>query len=212
MKMTRIESLKLTDREKAVLAAVVKHYIRTAEPVGSRKLSHEFNLSPATIRNIMADLEDYGFLEQPHVSAGRIPSDEGYRYYVDHMVNRDQGEGLSRKQRLEIQQTLDVKTEVERIMRHVSDLLSRFTRYTGIVVAPKVINTIFKRIQFIRLGEQRILAIFVAKSGLVQNKIIFPDQDYDQDMLDRISTFLNQVESSNSITWQLSCSWRGWLF
>ncbi|MBN1354967.1 heat-inducible transcription repressor HrcA [bacterium] len=181
----------LTDRELAIFNAVVNYYIREAEPVGSRKLAKDFELSPATIRNIMADLEDYGLLEQPHVSAGRVPSDVGYRYFVDQIVRNNQAPVLNAEDRRQITESISMETEFYRIMQQVSDLMSRMTKYAGIVVTPKIINTVYKQIQFIRLSERRLLAIFVAKSGVVQNKVLLADQDFSQEELESVSRFLN---------------------
>jgi heat-inducible transcriptional repressor len=185
------ETPELTSREKAVFKAVVNSYIQGAEPVGSRKLAKDFELSPATIRNIMADLEDYGLLKQPHISAGRIPTDVGYRYFVDNLISEDHRHHLTAADRQQIRNTIQMETEVNRIMKQVSDLMSRMTNYAGIVVTPKIVNTVYKQVQFVRVSERRVLAIFIAQSGLIQNKVLLADQDYSQEDLDRISRFLN---------------------
>ena len=182
----------LTVREKAVFRSVVDNYIRDVEPVGSRRLAKEFNLSPATIRNIMADLEDYGLLEQPHVSSGRIPSDKGYRYFVDNLEKVGMHLALCDEDRRMIKESIDPVREINVLMKQVTDMLSQVTHYAAVVSTPKVIDTVYKRIQFIRLGERRVLAVFISKSGIVQNKIVITDQDYSQDFLDRISNLLNE--------------------
>lgn len=187
----RQEIPELSERERTVFQALMRSYIETAEPVGSRKLAKLFNLSPATIRNIMSDLEDYGLLEQPHISSGRIPSDVGYRFFVDHFVRTDAAPSLLPDQQFQIQKSLDDQHEYALIMQQVSETLSKLTSFTGFVVTPKIVNTIYRRIQFIRIDELRILAILVSTSGIVQNKIIVMHQDYNQELLDQITNFLN---------------------
>jgi len=108
--------LELTEREIAVFRTLMEHFIRDAEPVGSRKIARQFDLSSATIRNIMADLEDYGLLDQPHISAGRVPSDEGYRYFVDNLIPKENLKSVNPEFRKRIRDELDVRSEMERLM------------------------------------------------------------------------------------------------
>lgn len=183
----------LTERQMRVFRKIMDYYIQDAGPVGSRKVAKDFQLSAATIRNIMADLEDMGLLEQPHISAGRTPTDSGYRFYVDNCVSMDKSsEDIGPETRQSIQQTFANRSELERVMHQASQLLSRLTNYAGLVVAPRVKSLICQRIQFVRVNEFRILAIFVAKNGLVKNKLILTDEDYSQDMLDSIARMLNE--------------------
>ncbi len=181
----------LTEREQTVFKSILEHYIREAEPVGSRKIAREFNLSSATIRNIMADLEDLGLLKQPHVSAGRVPTDEGYRYFVDNMVPSASDDRVHPAFKQRIQNELDSLPEIEKILNQVSSLLSNLSSYAGLVTAPQIINMSFQRIQFIRLSNYRILTILVAKSGFFQNKIVLTEQDFSQEALDRMANMLN---------------------
>ena len=147
------EIIEMNDREKAVFYALMSHYIFNPEPVGSRKLAREFNLSPATIRNIMADLEEYGLLQQPHISSGRIPSDEGYRYYVNEVAEKAQDKQLLEPHlRRKIIEGLSQGEAIDRTLHQVSDLLSQLSRYAGVVVLPRIINVKFKRIQFVNLS------------------------------------------------------------
>jgi heat-inducible transcriptional repressor len=190
----------LSDRELKVFRVIMEEYIRIAEPVGSRKIAKEFGLSAATIRNIMADLEEQGLLEQPHVSAGRVPSDAGYRFYVDHLVSvRESASELNQESKQKIQNSLDERNEIERVMHQASQVLSRLTNYAGLVIAPRFKNLIFQRIQFIRVSEYRVLAVFVAQNGLVQNKLLITEQDYDQDFLDKITRLLNERFADKSL-------------
>lgn len=183
----------MTDRQQHVFRKIMELYIRDGGPVGSRKVAKEFGLSAATIRNIMADLEDIGYLDQPHVSAGRMPTDAGYRYYVDHFIGTEKIPGaIDPEARRRITETLVDRSEIERVMLQASKVLSRLTNYAGLVVAPKTRNLIFQRIQFIRVSERRILAVLIAKNGMMQNKLIVTDHDYEQDLLDRITRLLNE--------------------
>ncbi len=191
---------KLTEREESVFYAVMDDYISNAGPVGSRKIAKKFHLSPATIRNIMADLEDVGLLEQPHVSAGRVPSDIGYRFFVNSLFNKKKFQDLDAQSRKTIRESITVGMEISGILEQVSNILSELTKFAGIVVSPKMINTVYKRIQFIKLSERRVLAIFIAKSGIVQNKVIRIDQDFSQERLDRISNLLNERLAQKTLT------------
>ncbi|MBN1878668.1 heat-inducible transcription repressor HrcA [bacterium] len=190
----------LNDREMRVFQVIMEEYIRCAEPVGSRKIAKDFELSAATIRNIMADLEDRGLLEQPHVSAGRIPTDAGYRFYVDNFITKTEKVfQLNSESKRKIHSSLDERSEIELVMHQASQVLSRLTNYAGVVVAPRVRNLIFQRIQFVRISEFRILAIFVAQNGMVQNRLLLTDHDYDQEFLDRISRMLNERFADKSL-------------
>jgi heat-inducible transcriptional repressor len=182
----------LSDREKRVFRVLMDEYIRSAEPVGSRKIAKNFGLSAATIRNIMADLEDRGLLKQPHISAGRVPTDAGYRFYVDKFVTvKESMAELNPESKRKIQSSLEERREVEQVMLQASQVLSRLTNYAGLVIAPRFTKLVYQRIQFVRIGEHRILAVFVAQNGLIQNKLLITDQDYDQDFLDKITRLLN---------------------
>ena len=183
----------LTDRDREVLEAIITDYIQTAEPVGSRTVSKksEIALSPATIRNVMADLEEMGFLTQPHTSAGRVPTDRAFRFYVDSilevrkltLVDRDriemgfQDEGMDKNE----------------IMKRASSLLSLLSRQTGVILSPRFGSNIFKHIEFIKLREKTILVIIVCKSGEVQNKLIEYDEHMSQDELDKYSRYLTEI-------------------
>lgn len=183
----------LTERSKKILEAIIEDYIGTAEPVGSRSISrrHGFSLSPATIRNVMADLEELGFLASPHTSAGRIPTDKAFRFYVDSLLTvrgiDPELEELIRKQcRL-------YGSDVGDILKETSKLLSSLSHYMGVVVTPRFNTTVFRHIEFIKLGGRRLLAILVSKSGIVQNKIIEADADLGLEELVRMSNYLNEL-------------------
>jgi heat-inducible transcriptional repressor len=183
----------LSDRSKQILEAVIEDYIRTAEPVGSRSISrkHSFSLSPATIRNVMSDLEELGFLASPHTSAGRIPTDKAFRFYVDSlltigMIDKEQQEQIQSQYKL-------YGKDVAEILKETSRILSSLSHYMGVVVTPRFTATIFRHMEFIKLGGRRILAILVSRSGIVQNKIIEADEELNSEDLVRMSNYLNDL-------------------
>lgn len=177
----------LSDRQQNILFAVICEYISTAEPVGSRTISrkYDFNLSAATIRNIMADLEDIGLLLQPHTSAGRIPTDQGFRFYVDHLEN-------SRKmtvdlRALKIDEALYTESGLGNLMKKATELLSSLSHQAGLVLAPNLKSMICRHIDFIKLSNSQVLVIFISESGLVHKRAIRLEEDISQDILDKIS-------------------------
>jgi heat-inducible transcriptional repressor len=183
----------LTERDKNILRIVVEDYITTGEPVGSRIVAKQsdLSLSPATIRNVMADLEDMGLLHQPHTSAGRVPTEKGLRLFVDTLLDRQE---LSFPEQEEIKNTYEAcRADMPQLMRGTCRILSAFSHYTGIVMAPPLQETIFKQIEFIRIKRNQILVIFVTASGLVQNRVVEMEEDLSQDELGTITTYLNDL-------------------
>ncbi|MCL6636861.1 MAG: heat-inducible transcriptional repressor HrcA [Alicyclobacillus sp.] len=181
----------LTPRQRMILAAIVEDYIRFAEPVGSRTLSkhQEFQLSPATIRNEMADLEELGYLDQPHTSAGRIPSQKGYRYYVDHLAAQgDIDPATVHMLRVLFQQRLD---EVERVIQQTSVVLSQLTQYATIALGPAMHQQKIKHIQLVPLGGQSAVAILVTDTGHVENRHVQLADDIPPDDVVRLVNLLN---------------------
>lgn len=188
----------LDERTRNILTAVIHSFIHTGEPVGSRTISKrfDFGLSPATIRNIMSDLEELGFLEQPHTSAGRMPTDQGYRFYVDNLRSI---EALSAEESALISQRYaPYHGEVDEVMTATSRLLSEISRYAGVVLHTFSI-TIFKRIEFVKIRGRQVLAIFVMESGMVHNKLIMLDEEMTQEELYQISNYLNQEFSGQPL-------------
>lgn len=186
----------LNQRNRLIFQSIIYEYILTARPVSSRSIAKKYglNLSPATIRNVMADLEDFGYLYQPHTSAGRIPTDRGFRFYVDTILgNRE----LSLQKKEAIQEKYQKATgEIPGLMKETSKILSEFSHGTGVVMAPKFIDTIFRQIDFVLLRKDQILAVFVSQSGLVQNKVIEMDEEtISQDDLGKYSRYLNEILS-----------------
>jgi heat-inducible transcriptional repressor len=149
-------------------------------------------LSPATIRNVMADLEEMGFLKQPHTSAGRVPTDRAYRFYVDSILNMRR---LSPEEqgRIEKSLLLDENRDINEVMKRASQLLSLLSKQTGVVLAPRFGSKVFRHIEFIKLREKRILVIIVSQTGEVQNKIIEADEEMTQDELDKYSRYLTEI-------------------
>ncbi len=183
----------LTARQREVLRTVIQDYIHTAEPVGSRRVARQygFRLSPATIRTIMADLVELGYLAQPHTSAGRIPTDLGYRYYVDSLMDR---RPLSRAEENIIEKRFrPARGEVEGLMRETTRVLSSLSRSVGVVLAPRWDHLAVRRIEFVQLSGGRILVILIAKSGQVQHKVVTIDETIPKEELNRIARLLNEL-------------------
>jgi heat-inducible transcriptional repressor len=183
----------LNKRFREVLELIIMDYICSAEPVGSRTICKRYGiqLSPATVRNVMADLEDLGFLWQPHTSAGRIPTDKAFRFYVDKILDV---QSLNQTEREKIRREYRISQyDIPEMMRETSRILSGLSNYAGVILTPKMASTIFKHIQFIRLSVDQILVIFVTSTGAVQNRIIQMENNLSQDELDRISRYLNEM-------------------
>ncbi len=182
----------LDERKKRILKVVTDDYICSAEPVGSRTIARRYNLglSPATIRNEMADLEEGGYLEQPHTSAGRIPSENGYRYYVDALISLQK---LSNKEVDHIYKELEgYHQQIEAIIHQTSKILVQLTKYPSVVLSPQFKTAIFRHIQLVKLSATTILVLIVTDTGYVENKIIELKTEVSSEELDRISELLNQ--------------------
>jgi heat-inducible transcriptional repressor len=182
----------LGDREKEVLRAVIHEYVATGDPVGSQQLAKrsEFDISAATLRNVLSDLEALGFIEKPHTSAGRVPTDRGYRFFVDTLVRlRDP---LPQERSL-IEQGLAPETGVDEALQEASKVLHFLTRHAGVVLAPRPEDAVLQRIEFVLLRENRVLAILVGKTGEVQNKLITIDFPVSAEELIRASNYLSEL-------------------
>ena len=177
------------EREREILTAIVETFIATGDPVGSRTLarSNKEGLSPATIRNVMADLADAGFLEQPHTSAGRVPSTEAYRYYVEQLTG---DASLSQADQGMIQESLQGISDVEEFMERTSHVLSLISHNVGITVAIGGPKNALEHVYFSRLGDQKVLAVLVTKSGLVRDRVL--RLDLPQADLDAAARFINE--------------------
>jgi len=177
------------DREREILTAIVETFISTGEPVGSRMLSRSSRegLSPATIRNVMADLADSGFLEQPHTSAGRVPSASAYRYYVEQLSGKTE---LSNTDQAIIKDSLQGITDVQEFMERTSHVLSLISRNVGVAVAASGPKNALEHVYFSRLGDQKVLAVLVTKSGVVRDRVL--RMDLPQSDLDAAARFINE--------------------
>jgi heat-inducible transcriptional repressor len=180
----------LDSRAQLLLKTLVERYIAEGEPVGSRTLSKYagLDLSPATIRNVMADLEEHGFIISPHTSAGRVPTTRGYRVFVDTLLT------IRPLERLEVDQLEGhlMPDHPQRLISAASQLLSELTRFAGIVVTPKRRSAMFRHIEFLPLSEKRVLVIIVAPDGDVQNRILISERSYSPSELTTAANFLNQ--------------------
>jgi heat-inducible transcriptional repressor len=181
------------DRIHKVLWAVVESYISSPDPVGSRFVTkkYEFNLSAATIRNAMADLEELGFLQQPHTSAGRIPTDKGYRFYVDCLSQRESEADVHLSNEV-IRRLKNIRNDINSLLEEASKMLSTFSHYLGVALSPKPEKTTFRGINLFSYRGGRVVAVLMTDEGIVKNKIIRLDsEDLTQRDLNRISDFLN---------------------
>jgi heat-inducible transcriptional repressor len=174
----------LDDRAKLLLKALIERYIADGQPVGSRTLSRAsgLELSPATIRNVMADLEELGLIASPHTSAGRVPTARGYRLFVDTMLTARRDE-LANAPQLPPDQP-------QRVIAHAAQLLSNMSQFVGVVMAPRR-SSVFRHIEFLRLSERRFLVIIVSPEGDVQNRVVHTAHDYTQSQLVEAANFLN---------------------
>src|SRR6266852_1716974 len=189
----------LDERPREILKLIIRSYVNSGEPVGSRTLakSIDWRLSPATIRNIMADLEEDGYLEQPHASAGRIPSERGYRFYVNHLADSSK---VSKSDERYINRLLAETDTPEELMSRASLILSTISKNVGLVIAPPMGATILKHIEFVDLGEGKILVVFVSTTGLLQRKLIRVGERYSQEELDKAGRYLVEKFSGKTLT------------
>lgn len=173
----------LDERAKLLLKALVERYISDGQPVGSRTLSRAsgLELSPATIRNVMSDLEEMGLIVSPHTSAGRIPTARGYRLFVDTMLTV-QNSGL-------IAPELPAE-QPQKVIANAAQLLSNMSQFVGVVMAPRR-SSVFKHLEFVKLSERRVLVIIVSPQGDVQNRVIFTDVEFSSTQLLEASNFIN---------------------
>ncbi|MFH0989022.1 MAG: heat-inducible transcriptional repressor HrcA [bacterium] len=183
--------LDLNDREKDILRHVVYNYIQTATPIGSRYISKRSasTLSPATIRNSMADLEERGFLFHPHTSAGRVPTDLGYRFYIEFLMEVQQ---LSDRQKLEIAQQLDLVTEQETLLRETSKILGKISKQLSIVASPHISSGIFERLELIPISSVKLLVVMSIRSGLVKTIMLEVRIELPRQRLENIARILNE--------------------
>jgi heat-inducible transcriptional repressor len=185
-------------REREILTAIVETYISTGEPVGSRTLSRQNKdgLSPATIRNVMADLADSGFLEQPHTSAGRVPTPQAYRYYVDQISGKA---AISPADQTLISDTLQGTVDIQEFLERTSHVLSLVSSGVGVAISTAGPKNALEHVYFSRQGSNRVLAVVVMKSGVVHDRMMRLERDLDQDDLNTAANYINE-------------HFRGWVF
>ncbi len=173
----------LDDRARLLLKTLIERYIADGQPVGSRTLSRAsgLELSPATIRNVMSDLEELGLIASPHTSAGRVPTARGYRLFVDTMLTA---------QRAELEAPELPAAQPQKVIAQAAQLLSSMSQFVGVVMAPRR-SSVFRHIEFLRLSERRLLLIIVAPDGDVQNRVLFTDTDHTASELQQASNYLN---------------------
>lgn len=180
--------MELDDRKKKILQAVIRNYLETGEPVGSRTISKytDLNLSSATIRNEMADLEEMGYILQPHTSAGRIPSDKGYRLYVDTMMEEKEREVVEMQEML-----VERQDKMETLLKQVAKVLARNTQYATMISAPQVKRNKLKFIQLSRVDAHQILAVIVIEGNVIKNNILNVDEELSDETLLKLNILLN---------------------
>lgn len=189
----------LNERSRQILEAIIEDYIHTGEPVGSRAITrrHDIGLSPASVRNVMADLEELGYLASPHTSAGRIPTEKGYRFYLNCLL---QVRELSRQERLWIRQHYQRRgLQMEELLREAGRILSTTSSYTGIVMVPKLESSVFRRMEFISLAPRRIMVVFISQSGMVEHRLIETDMPITEGELQEAANYLNATFSGLGI-------------
>lgn len=182
----------LADRKQKILQAVIHHYIRTAKPVGSETVieHYRFDLSPATVRNILSSLEKEGYLTHLHTSGGRVPTDKGYRLYVDKLM---QMQHLTRDEERRIEKEYELqRLEIDRIMQETSKMLSMLSHYTGFVLSPSSVEDTLARIELIKIGTAKVLAVIVTEAGLVRHRIVPLAEEITEGELRELNRSLNK--------------------
>jgi heat-inducible transcriptional repressor len=190
----------LTNRQHALLLATVQEFISTAGPVGSHQLAarHQLGVRSAMVRSLMGELEEAGFLSQPHTSAGRVPTDKAFRYYVDHLTPSSP---IAFQDRTQIELHYSARAnDIGETIRDTSRLLALMTGQAAVVMAPRLESALIERVQFVGLRPNEVLAIFVAAAGGVQHRLIRIEQDYSQAELDRMSGYLNESLSGRTLS------------
>lgn len=186
-----MNAAQLDERSKGVLRTLIQLHVATGEPVGSENVCRAMNrsASPATIRNIMSELERHGYLDHPHTSAGRVPTDEGYRVYVDSLMPQER---LSNEDVAAVIHALNEKVaSPEQVVENASQILSRLSRNVGFVLAPDIARATFMQIDLVRLPHPRILVVMVSRTGLVTNKVIEVEEPLSQDELRTCANYLS---------------------
>lgn len=182
----------LSDRERSVLAVLIDQYVKTAQPVGSRVLANRYNLgvSPATIRNTLQDLEELGLVTQPHTSAGRVPSDLGYRVYVDHLL-KPEVISLKEKQKIDSKIT-SAYTPIDQILEQTSRILAEVTSQLGVSTSPEFDRAVLTKMEMIPVAEQKLLIVIAVRSGVVKTVLMEVDSTLSSSLVSETSRLLNE--------------------
>ena len=180
----------LDSRGREVLREIVIQHVSTGEPISSRSLAKcgRFRLSSASLRNVMADLEDLGFLAQPHTSAGRVPTDRGYRFFIENLMT---SRVLSRREREVIDDEVRNADEIDQVLHHASSLLSKLSDQVGIVFMPTLLQFAVRSMDFVQIADSKIMCIIVGVNGVVVNKIIAARQPFSRDELEKIGRYIS---------------------
>src|SRR6266404_5473186 len=190
-------------RRQAVLSAIIQEHLVSGEAIGSHTVSERFaratGWSSATIRNVMGELEELGLLEQPHTSAGRVPTDKGYRYYVDNMLDSTRLSRTDLKAIESIGFGREATVRPDRLLEKASHVLSELSENVGIVIWPSLAENRLRHIRFVRLPDRRLLVVLVSNSNIVHVKVITLDEDFTQDELNRAARYLNVEFSGKSL-------------
>ncbi len=185
-------SVDINHRARKIFSAIVQEYLATGDAVGSRTVTrrHGIDLSAATVRNVMSDLEEAGLLKQPHTSAGRVPTDQGLRFFVDSLLKV---RSINPRERDELTQRYHINTDdLDSALRDASRVLAELSSHTVVLVTPRPESEILEHVEFVRLRENQLLAVLVGKSGHVQNKIVTVPEPVSNDELERIHRYLNE--------------------
>src|SRR6478672_10285860 len=179
----------LDSRARDVLREIIMQHVATGEAISSRSLAKggRFQLSPASLRNVMADLEDLGYLAQPHTSAGRVPTDRGYRFFINHLMK---SRILSQRERETIDEQVSHRTEIDHVLHEASRLLSRLADQVGVVFMPTLLQFAIRSMDFVLVAENKILCVVVGGNGMVVNKLVETRLSFTRDELDTIGRYI----------------------
>ncbi len=189
----------LNERKMQILKTLIDDYVQTAQPVGSRTISrkYELGLSSATIRNEMADLEEMGYISQPHTSAGRVPSDKGYRFYVDHLM---QAHTLAMEEIQQIRSVIELRmNEINSLIHKASNIISMITGYTSIAISPSLTKVMLKTVQLVPVDDKKVLVVVVSSGGIVKNRVVRLGVETTSDTLLLLSNYLHEKLSGQVI-------------
>ena len=197
--VTKANSSQLSERSLYLFKVLVEHFIQDGAPVGSRTLAKDssLNLSPATIRNVMADLEDFGLLDSPHTSSGRVPTAKGYRLFVDSLLRV---KDLNSIEVEKIAKELDPENDFKSLMQRTSSMLSDITQLAGVVMLPRTEQSTLQHMEFVALSGNRVLVILVVNDREVQNRIIHTSRAYSASELQEASNYLNEIFVGKDLT------------